>query len=687
MTGCQTGPRAVSRLLVVALTCGVLTSTAVNSQTTTSNQPAFQTNEQYAYVQVDVGVTDRAGAFVGDFQADDFEVLEDGRRQKVSSVTLVDLPIVRSVPAMAAPVSAAVDAAVSTNAAAPQGRIYALVLDDLHVDARWTAKVKELSRRFIDSLAANDQAMVLLTGGSGQGRRLTANREALAAAIDRFIGQKLPSASLERNALRARARELSIPIDTDDPFEGDRVRHARAFLATLRETAAWMRNIPGQRKSMIVFSEGIDYDVSDLVGTTGRMTSADLILGDTRDMVSAANRANVSLYTIDPRGLARQADETIVGSVSGGTSGAQAMRKELLMAQDSLRRVAQETGGATLLNSNDAAALFEQVVSESSRYYLLAYDAPAHENDGRFHRIEVRVKRPGMTVRSRSGYASPTRDEAAAVAGAGSSAVSPALLGALRNPLPMSAFDLRVFTVPFRGSGARASVLVGVEMADGAGPSFMANSAIELGLVAIDASGAVATDRRALFTLNLQTENLERANDWGMRMLERIELQAGSYELRVAVRDGATGAVASLTRAIVVPDFTQRAPLMSEPLLTSLASERPLTLRADQALGAVLSLPPSSARTFERRDELTALVELYTSSALELACTVEDELGAVVYETRDERAGPKATDTYVVRIPLDDFTPGRYVLKLEARTADQPPTERRVAFAVTENVP
>src|SRR4029453_9155273 len=77
------------------------------------------------------------------------------------------------------------------------------------------------------------------------------------------------------------------------------------------------------------------------------------------------------------------------------------------LPQDSLKTLAEETGGFAAINANSLTPAFQRIVEGNSRYYVLGYYPPTHPRDGRFHKIEVKVKRPGLKVTARKGYASP----------------------------------------------------------------------------------------------------------------------------------------------------------------------------------------------------------------------------------------------------------------------------------------
>ncbi len=131
-----------------------------------------------------------------------------------------------------------------------------------------------------------------------------------------------------------------------------------------------------------------------------------------RDVFASATRSNVSIYSVDPRGLTTLADESI--NVSGGfpddpplNLSLQSFNDSLRMSQDSLRSLSEETGGFAAVNRNDFSDAFSRVVKDSSSYYVLGYYPKNDRRDGRFRKIEVKVKRPGLEVRSRRGYTAP----------------------------------------------------------------------------------------------------------------------------------------------------------------------------------------------------------------------------------------------------------------------------------------
>ena len=190
------------------------------AQTPTNQQPAVTFRAETNFVEVHAIVTDQKGAFVKDLEQGDFEIYEDGRLQSPTVFSMVDLGIERPF----TPVNAAgpIEPDVRATTRTFDGRIYIFLLDDLHTYVTRTNNVRELVKRFIDQyLAADDLAAVVFTSGRQEsGQELTGNRQLLKAAVDRFQGQKLPSAGAEKLAIHLRESANEIDPDTGNTAGG-----------------------------------------------------------------------------------------------------------------------------------------------------------------------------------------------------------------------------------------------------------------------------------------------------------------------------------------------------------------------------------------------------------------------------------------------------------------------------------
>src|SRR4249919_2004745 len=148
------------------------------------------------YVEVDAVVTDRQGNLVRDLKKEDFQVLEDGKSQAITNFTLVDIPVDKE----NRPLFAAqpIEPDVRTNEKPFDGRVYVMVVDDLHTRFGRTIRVKTAAKQFIERrLGANDLMAVVHTSGStDSNQEFTNNKRRLLAAVDKTMGRKLDSATI-----------------------------------------------------------------------------------------------------------------------------------------------------------------------------------------------------------------------------------------------------------------------------------------------------------------------------------------------------------------------------------------------------------------------------------------------------------------------------------------------------------
>jgi VWFA-related protein len=561
------------------------------------------------------------------------------------------------------------------------------VLDDLHIHPLGTARVKAAARAFIERhFGENDLAAVIYTSGRGDaGQEFTNNRRLLLAAIDRFMGAKIRSSTLDR--LDEYQRQRSMPrMDEEnrrikDPNLMERGYKARSTLDSLKNLSEFLAGVRGRRKALIFVSEGIDYDIHDPFNNADATT----IIDASRDAIAAATRSNVSIYALDPRGLTAMGDEGIeVTSLPEDPSYGitqTSMLDELRMAQNSLRTLSEETGGFAAVNRNDFQGAFERVVRENSTYYMLGYYPTNDRRDGRFRKIEVRVKRPGLQVRSRKGYVAP-RGRAPETKSADTAKASAAMRDAMNSPLPIATVGMSVFAVPFKGTAPNAAVAIALEIAAGEFAYAEKNGSfvndLEVGFTAVDSKGKLYRGDRNTINLTLKPDTLQRVKARGFRVISQMDLPPGRYQLRVAAAESG-GKSGSVLSDLEVPDFYKQPLTMSGIALTAASAGQTPTARSKDPLGDFLPGPATAAREFQRGDELAVFAEIYENAPgapahkLEITMTVRADDGRVVLQNQEERnstelKGGRGGYGFTTRLPLADFAPGSYVLHVEARS-------------------
>jgi VWFA-related protein len=331
--------------------------------------PVFRA--QVDAIQFDVSVTDARGNPVTDLTIDEFEVLEDGKPQAVTAVSLVNIPIERTERALFSPT--AIEPDTQTNQR-PDGRLYVFALGEMC--PAMGLRTRNFMRRFIEEhFAANDIGAVVWTGTgrSFDTQDFTSNRRLLLNAIDRFNAAKESPPTGPLATLMGRAR-----------------------MRALRDLLEFMARLQGRRKTLMYVTEQID-GVQDVLDYNGGVRS--LEFEDLQRAMIAATRGNVSIYPIDPRGLLATGDDQLGGRLGGFDAGCSTSPPTLAEISE-FRAMAEATGGVALVNSNSFDQTFERIVRENSSYYVLGFTSSNERRDGRYRRVQVRVTRPGLQVRS-----------------------------------------------------------------------------------------------------------------------------------------------------------------------------------------------------------------------------------------------------------------------------------------------
>ena len=646
---------------------------------TQGQPPTFRSSVNY--VEVDVQVTDRDGHVVRDLTAKDFQVLEDGQLQTIDTSTFVDLPV----RAHELPVSLPAPDVSSNAQDAQEGRVYLLVLDDLHTPPLRAQVVQDIARLFVErSLGMNDRAAIVVTSGRPSlSHDFTSNRTRLIDTIERFVGQRPTRSELSIGVRPPIQLGQGAVLGAPPPAltQADRRLQEQAYeshvtLTGLKSWAEWMAGLNHRRKNIVFVSQGIDYDMGQVFSA-----DADQLRADIRDTVAAAARNNVTIYGVDPRGLPtgpRTSIRTILLPDEVFFSEA------TWRAKQTLRLLSEETGGFAVVNTNEFGLAFDRIVLENSSYYLLGYYAPREVPDGELHRIEVRVNRPGVVVRSRRSYVAVAQAEPRPTA---SDAIPAELANVLGNPLPQSGLTLAVSTMAFRGPDDVASVMVAVESDGWGGPvehEATTTDVIVLSILAVEKDGDIAASRQVLRS----ADHRQR----GLHELIQLQLESGDYQVRVGALDRDTGLHGSVLHDVTVPTFSAE-PIAMSDLVIALGRTANLPT-VDEAVAEALPVMPTTIRTFTAEDELVVFGRIYDNGRQQqpvaVTSTVSRASGEIV-STKAVTIGHEPTSTrdfleHTTHISLGELDPGPYVLTVEARSSAEPerPTARRVLVRVTE---
>ena len=392
------------------------------------------------------------GKPVTDLKQDEIEVLEDNRPQAIESFRIVSSQGQGGPRSKPDPVTVAESRAAATD---PESRIFVVFFDTWHVSfdgsARAAAPVSELLNRIV---GANDLVGVMTPDIPARGLSLTRRTEAIERVVRDTTGWA------QRDRLEdPREREITACYPDNDPRKPQyrgiakemiERRREQKTLRAIDELIGHLATLRDERKFVVLLSEGwvlfrqndtlaaiLDKDSipgapSGFGVENGRITtdtSKNSVAYDRgfascerersmlafvdhtmemRQLAQRANRANVTFYAVDPRGLAPFDDS--IGPMRPATPAQD--RERMSSRQGGLRELAGNTDGAVVLNTNDVKGGVARMMADLGSYYLMQYYSTNPKLDGRFRSITVRVKRPGVLVRARPGYLAPTEAEA-----------------------------------------------------------------------------------------------------------------------------------------------------------------------------------------------------------------------------------------------------------------------------------
>jgi VWFA-related protein len=406
----------VPRWFGVSLLIGLVSTTLAAQSPTQAPQGEGQGTGQPTFrmaidlVTTDVIVRDGRGQFVADLGKNEFEIFEDGVKQEIATFTLVHGGRVLNqlLPPPPPPQEGIIlPPTRPTNDAA--GRIFLFFVDDLHLNFRNTTRIRQLFTKMAKELVHDgDMFGVVSTGPSSISIDLTYDRKRLDEATKKIAGNGLkPSEIIEGGQGPQGPTEL-------------RYRAHVAF-STAYDIVRNLEKINNRRKAVIYVSEGYDFNPFEgarfgdpnIIGMKRRVTEyvndydpftrqsqqfADADLArELAELTRAANRANATMYTIDPRGLVAGSD---LDEQVDPTEWNNYVRK----SQDSLRVIAEETGGFAVVNQNDFGRALQRIDAETSDYYVLGYYSSNPDPTRRSRKLEIKTSRDDLDIWSRRAY-------------------------------------------------------------------------------------------------------------------------------------------------------------------------------------------------------------------------------------------------------------------------------------------
>jgi VWFA-related protein len=369
----------------------------------------------------DVIIRDDKGNFVPDLKKDEFEIFEDGIKQDIISMTVVTGGRVTNLlapPPPPPPEGIILPPRKVVNDTS--GRIFLFFVDDLHMDFHNTGRIRDLFKKIQkDLLHDGDMWGMVSSGPSSIAIDMTYDRNRFDEAVKKIAGNGLKPGDI-----------IQGPSGAEGPSE---VRYrAHVAFSTVNDVLQELEKVHNRRKAVVYVSDGYDFNPfqesrlgftdpnspfqQNEMAKANRQASGDSstdpftnqqkqneefadadLARELGELTRSANRANTTFYTIDPRGLVGGAD---ISENLDPTQWNDYLRK----SQDSLRVLADETGGLAVVNQNDFDKALKRIDAETSDYYVLGYYSKNPDPTKRRRQVEVRVTRSKLQVWARKEY-------------------------------------------------------------------------------------------------------------------------------------------------------------------------------------------------------------------------------------------------------------------------------------------
>jgi VWFA-related protein len=678
-------PPVRRRLIVVALSLALALLSGARFSAQQQRAPTFRAD--VVLVSVDVIVRDRDGAVVRGLTAEDFEIREDGQAQAIRTFAFQEIDDAKA-PVASVELLADVQARVvetaqqpATTAARPAApdaqtplgaqdlvgrRLIVLLFDVSSMQPEDVQRSVESAQKYVDEQMSAADLIAVATVSSQLNvlTDFTGAREQVQEALNRLAyteGTATPppdAATMATDEVTTTDPDAAAAEEVAelDMFNNDmRLR----ILKTLAETLQPIE----QKKAVVYFSAGMQRGGSD--------NQVEL-----RAAINAAVRANLAIYTIDTRGLqavvpggdATRASGRGQGLFSGRGMAQQFAR--LSSSQGTLSTLSMDTGGRAFTDTNNFGEAFTRLRRDMSAYYLLGYNSTNRTKDGRFRRIQVRLKKPDLRVEARAGYYAD-RDFSHTARGDRETQLQEQLWAAV------SATDLPVIVTSdfFRLTPDKYFVPIALAV-----PGSFVPVPAGKDKAVLDILGEVRDERgfpvgRIRQTMELPAE--ASATLAGKQVLYQsgVILPPGRFSVKVVVRENANGTMGSFEAPIAIPQLNAASLKVSSVVLGTQMQPAPRARSENPLVRDGMQLLPSLTRVVARDQKLYFYYEVYDPAkagdgAPDVRTSLAFYRGKVkVFETpvvRQSAIDESARGAAVFRfeVPAHSFEPGLYTCQV-----------------------
>jgi VWFA-related protein len=634
-------------------------------------------------VRVDVIVSDRDGSPVNDLTQADFEVEEDGKPQQIDLFRLVNSDgNVAPGAEPARPIRSQYDQ--ESEAARDDVRLFVIFFDDYHVRRASGMRIRDPLVQFVKTqLGPLDMVAVMVPLMSVQQLTFTRDLDSVVSTIRLLEGRKYDYRP--RNAFEE--QYANYPAQVVETVRNE------VTMTALRGLSVKLGSLREGRKAIIFVSEGFSSLLppqmrdpnaqfpgvgnpaagnpmagGGLAEERARFRSDAELYSDLRVVFDTANRHNTAIYAIDPRGLAT--NEFDINENVGGR-----VDQDFLKAtQDTLMALAVNTDGRAIVNRNDLERGLRQVVRDTSAYYLIGYNSSAPA-DGKFHEIKVRLKRPGVQVRSRKGYWAPTAEDAAKASAPPKPSPPPAVEKAL------SAVETRqrdAYISTWLGTGKGGDSRTRVTFVWEPVPPIPGEKRQDASRVQVLATGRSGEEYyRGPVPAEGEAPPADAAAapvQPALRAGSKVsfEVPPGRLQVRVIVQNEKGQVLDSFQQDIPVPDFAGTEVRLSTPAVL-----RARTPREFQAITRDADPVPTSLREFRRTERLLIRFVAYVpggASSAEVSARLLNRVGQKMVDL-PAAAPADPSQPYQIDLPLQGLSPGEYVIEIKAKGVSGESTE------------
>jgi VWFA-related protein len=505
-------------------------------------------------VEIDVQVTNRDGKPVKGLKQEQFSVTEDGKAQTISTFEYNDIERVETAgKGEEAPITVPLGTITSPEeikSVVRDHRMIVMFFDLTSLQAEDLLRSTRAAQKYLqEQMTPADLVAVVAFGNTLKiVANFTNDRELLKQSVDALVPGHEAALSQLADAATAANGETAVTEDTGAAFTADdtefNIFNTDRKLAAVEALCEVLEGIPG-KKSIIQFTSGITQ--------TGEENRSELIAA-----TNSANRSNVSIYSVDSRGLLTA---TPGGDASTGASGGNAMFTGATVisqsqsrqdSRDTLATLAGDTGGRTFFDVGDFGKVFQSVQNDTSGYYLVGYYSTNAANDGAWRRVHMKIDPlpAGVHIRAREGYYAPknfgvftTEDR------------ERQLEEAFQSETPEVELPLAVETSEFRLNANQVFVPIDAKLA----PSALQwaqkrgsrETAFDFAAEVRDAkSNRVVGALRDTITVKIDAEHFQDIQQHALVYQGGIILAPGEYKLKFLARENESGRIGTFEQNI-----------------------------------------------------------------------------------------------------------------------------------------